>query len=225
MKLLAKNAEERYQTASGLEADLRRCLAEWELHGRIDAFPLGAHDVSDRLLIPEKLYGREGEIDALLAAFDRVVTHGTPELVLVSGYSGIGKSSVVNELHKALVPPRGLFAAGKFDQYKRDIPYATLAQAFQALVRQILVKSEADVGQWRRAILEAVGPNGQLMVNLIPEVEFIIGKQPPVPDLPPQDAQNRFQLVFRRFLGTFARPEHPLALVPRRSAMARRGDS
>jgi PAS domain S-box-containing protein len=212
MKLLAKNAEERYQTASGLEADLRRCLAEWELHERIDAFPLGAHDMSDRLLIPEKLYGREGEIDALLAAFDRVVTHGTPELVLVSGYSGIGKSSVVNELHKALVPPRGLVASGKFDQYKRDIPYATLAQAFQALVRQILVKSEGEVGQWRRAILEAVGPNGQLMVNLIPEVEFIIGKQPPVPDLPPQDAQNRFQLVFRRLLGTFARPEHPLAL-------------
>jgi PAS domain S-box-containing protein len=212
MKLLAKNAEERYQTASGLEADLRRCLAEWELHGRIDLFPLGAQDVSDRLLIPEKLYGREGEIDTLLAAFERVVTHGTPGLLLVSGYSGIGKSSIVNELHKALVPQRGLFASGKFDQYKRDIPYATLAQAFQALVRQILVKSEADVAQWRRAILEAVGPNGQLMINLIPEVEFIIGKQPPVPDLPPQDAQNRFQLVFRRFLGTFARPEHPLAL-------------
>jgi PAS domain S-box-containing protein len=212
MKLLAKNAEERYQTASGLEADLRRCLAEWELHGRIDEFPLGAHDVSDRLLIPEKLYGREGEIGALLAAFDRVVTHGAPELLVVSGYSGIGKSSIVNELHKALVPQRGLFASGKFDQYKRDIPYATLAQAFQALVRQILVQSEGDVGQWRRAILEAVGPNGQLMINLIPEVEFIIGQQPPVPDLPPQDAQNRFQLVFRRFLGTFARPEHPLAL-------------
>jgi serine/threonine protein kinase len=212
MKLLAKNAEERYQTASGLEADLRRCLAEWELHGLINPFPLGAHDVSDRLLIPEKLYGREGEIDTLLAAFDRVVTDGTPELLLVSGYSGIGKSSIVNELHKALVPQRGLFASGKFDQYKRDIPYATLAQAFQALVRQILVKSEADVGQWRRAILEAVAPNGQLMINLIPEVEFIIGKQPPVPDLPPQDTQNRFQLVFRRFLGTFARPEHPLAL-------------
>src|SRR6202453_1953688 len=161
---------------------------------------------------PEKLYGREREIDALVAAFDRVVTHGTPELVLVSGYSGIGKSSVVNELHKVLVPPRGFFASGKFDQYKRDIPYATLAQAFQALVRQILVKSEEEVGQWRRAILEAVGPNGQLIVNLIPEVEFIIGKQPSVPDLPQQDAQNRFQLVFRRFLGAFARPEHPLAL-------------
>jgi len=212
MKLLAKNAEERYQTASGLEIDLRRCLAELESHGRIDPFPLGAHDSSDRLLVPEKLYGREREIDALLEAFDRVVAHGTPELVLVSGYSGVGKSSVVNELHKALVTPRGLFASGKFDQYKRDIPYATLAQAFQTLIRQILVKREAEVNQWRGAIQEALGANGQLIVNLIPEVEFIIGKQLAVPDLPPQDARNRFKLVFRRFLGVFARSEHPLAL-------------
>ena len=212
MKLLAKNAEERYQTASGLETDLRRCLAEWESHGSIDAFPLGAHDAPDRLLIPEKLYGREYEVSTLLAAFERVVVEGTPELVLVSGYSGVGKSSVVNELHKVLVPSRGLFASGKFDQYKRDIPYATLAQAFQALVRQILVKSEVEVEQWRGALREAVGPNGQLVVNLIPEVEFILGKQPPVPELPPRDAQSRFQLVFRRFLGAFARPEHPLAL-------------
>jgi predicted ATPase/signal transduction histidine kinase len=212
MKLLAKNAEERYQTASGLEADLRKCLAQWQSDGRIDAFPLGTHDAVDRLLISEKLYGREVEIDVLLAAFDRVVTHGTPELVLISGYSGIGKSSVVNELHKVLVPPRGLFASGKFDQYKRDIPYATLAQAFQALIRQILIKSEAEVERWRGSLQEALGPNGQLIVNLIPELEFIIGKQPPVSELPPQDAQNRFQLVFRRFLGTFARKEHPLAL-------------
>src|SRR5882757_8749006 len=149
MRLLAKTVEDRYQTAVGLEADLERCLAEWEMQGRIDAFPLGTHDVPDRLLIPEKLYGREREVDAMLAAFDRVVAHGTTELVLVSGYSGVGKSSVVNELHKALVPQRGLFAAGKFDQYKRDIPYATLAQAFQTLIRQILVKSEAEVDQWR----------------------------------------------------------------------------
>jgi PAS domain S-box-containing protein len=212
MKLLAKNAEERYQTAFGVEADLRTCLAEWELHGRIDGFQLGAHDSPDRLLIPEKLYGREREIDALLAAFDRVLAQGTAELVLVSGYSGIGKSSVVNELHRVLVPRRGFFASGKFDQYKRDIPYATLAQAFQTLIRQILVKSETEVEQWRSAILEAVGPNGQLIENVIPEVEFILGKQPPVPDLPTRDAQNRFQLVFRRFLGVFARPEHPLVL-------------
>src|SRR5258708_14506922 len=160
MKLLAKNAEERYQTASGVESDLRRCLAEWQSHGRIDPFLLGANDSSDRLLIPEKLYGREREIDALLAAFDRVLTQGTPELVLVSGYSGVGKSSVVNELHKVLVPPRGLFASGKFDQYKRDIPYTTLAHALQTLVHQILVKSEAEVDQWRYALTEAVGPNG-----------------------------------------------------------------
>jgi PAS domain S-box-containing protein len=212
MKLLAKNAEERYQTTYGLETDLRRCLTEWELHSRINTFPLGARDASDRLLIPEKLYGREYEVGTLLAAFDRVVANGTPELVLVSGYSGVGKSSVVNELHKVLVPSRGLFASGKFDQYKRDIPYATLAQAFQALVRQILVKTEAEVEQWRDTLREAVGPNGQLIISLIPEVEFILGKQPPVPELPPPDAQNRFQLVFRRFLGVFAQPEHPLAL-------------
>src|SRR6202040_2598391 len=148
----------------------------------------------------------------LLSAFDRVVKSGTPELVLVSGYSGIGKSSVVNELHKVLVPPRGLFAAGKFDQYKRDISYATLAQAFQTLVRQILVRSQAEVDQWRRALAEAVGPNGQLIVSLIPEVELIVGKQLPVPDLPPEDAQNRFKSVFRRFLGVFATPAHPLVL-------------
>jgi PAS domain S-box-containing protein len=212
MRLLAKTVEERYQTAVGLEADLRRCLTEWETLGRIDEVPLGTNDVPDRLLIPEKLYGREHELNALLGTFDRVVTRGTPEVVLVCGYSGVGKSSVVNELHKVLVPPRGLFAAGKFDQYKRDIPYATLAQAFQTLVRQILVKSEAEVEQWRQTFLEAVGPNGQLIVNLIPEVEFILGKQPPVPDLPQRDAQNRFQMVFRRFLCAFAKREHPLAL-------------
>src|SRR5262245_39691880 len=198
MKLLAKTAEERYQTAAGVESDLRRCLAGWEGHRWIDEFPLGDHDTPDRLLIPEKLYGREREIDTLLTCFDRIVHSGTPELVLVSGYSGIGKSSVVNELHKPLVPPRGLFASGKFDQYKRDIPYATLAQAFQSLVRSLLSKSEAELGIWRDAFREALGPNGLLIVDLVPELKLIIGEQPPVPDLPPQDAQRRFQMVFRR---------------------------
>jgi predicted ATPase len=212
MKLLAKTAEQRYQTAAGVEADLRRCLAEWESRGSIDSFLLGADDVSDRLLIPEKLYGREREIEALLASFERVVANGIVELVLVSGYSGIGKSSVVNELHKVLVPPRGLFASGKFDQYKRDIPYATLGQAFQSLVRSLLTKSEEELGRWRASLIDALGPNGQLMVNLVPELEFVIGKQPPVADSPPQEAQNRFQMVFRRFLAVFARSEHPLAL-------------
>src|SRR5205823_1820343 len=146
------------------------------------------------------LYGRESEICALLTAFDRVVAGGRPELVLVSGYAGIGKSSVVNELHKALVPPRGLFAAGKFDQYKRDIPYATLAQAFQSLLRALLTKSDAELSGWRDALREALGPNGRLMVDLVPELELVMGEQPSVPELPPQDAQARFQLVFRRFI-------------------------
>jgi PAS domain S-box-containing protein len=212
MKLLAKMAEERYQTAAGLESDLRRCLAEWETEQRIDEFPLGEHDTPDRLLIPEKLYGREAEIAVLLAAFDRVIKGGTPELVLVAGYSGIGKSSVVNELHKVLVPPRGLFASGKFDQYKRDIPYSTLAQAFQSLTRRLLAKSEADLATWRAALLEALGPNGRLMIDLVPELKLIIGDRPPVPDLPPQDVRRRFHLIFRRFIGVFSRPEHPLVL-------------
>jgi len=212
MKLLAKTAEERYQTAAGVEADLRRCLAEWESHRRVDPFPLGARDASDRLLIPERLYGREREIETLLASFDRVVTDGTPELVLVSGYSGIGKSSVVNELHKALVSSRGLYASGKFDQYKRNIPYVTLAQAFQSLVRSLLGESEAQLGRWRDSFSEALGSNGQLILNLVPELELIIGKQPPLAELAPQEAKNRFQVVFRRFLGVFARKEHPLVL-------------
>jgi PAS domain S-box-containing protein len=254
MKLLAKTAEERYQTASGAESDLRRCLAAWQRssagslrlattrpdspevqrtvydHGDMSAvvplrgnkeaawpyqmqeFALGEHDIPDRLLIPETLYGRAREIGILLASFDRVVVGGVPELVLVSGYSGIGKSSVVNELQKVLVLPRGLFASGKFDQYKRDIPYATLAQAFQGLIRPLLSKSEAELHHWRRAFREALGPNGRLMVDLVPELKLIIGEQPPLPVLPPQEAQGRFQLVFRRFIGVFARPEHPLAL-------------
>src|SRR5262249_38493949 len=166
----------------------------------------------DRLMIPEKLYGRARNVETLLNSFDRVVKSGTPELVLVSGYAGIGKSSIVNELHKPLVPPRGLFASGKFDQYKRDIPYATLAQALQKLVRSLLSKSETELRVWRDAFREALGPNGLLMADLAPELQLIIGEQLPVPDLPPQDAQRRFQMVFRRFIGVFARAEHPLAL-------------
>jgi predicted ATPase len=212
MKLLAKTAEDRYQTAAGLESDLRRCLTEWEAQRRIDDFPLGAHDTPDWLLIPEKLYGRQREVETLLASFNRIVNGGAPELVLVSGYSGIGKSSVVNELHKALVPRRGLFASGKFDQYKRDIPYSTLAQAFQSLIRDLLAKSKADLAAWCDALHEALGANGRLMIDVVPELKLIIGEQPPVAELPPQQAQGRFQLVFRRFIGVFARPEHPLAL-------------
>ena len=211
-KLLAKTAEDRYQTAAGVESDLRRCLDQWERQRGIEEFPLGENDTSDRLLIPEKLYGRAREIDTLLAAFDRVAAGGAPELVLVSGYAGIGKSSAVNELHKVLVLPRGRFATGKFDQYKRDIPYATLAQAFRNLVRRLLGKNEAELQRWRDQFQQALDRNGLLIVDLVPELKLIVGAQPPVPDLPPQDAQNRFHLAFRRFISVFARPEHPLAL-------------
>ncbi|MCR4471913.1 serine/threonine-protein kinase PknK, partial [Burkholderia sp. SCN-KJ] len=212
MKLLAKAAEERYQTAAGVEHDLQHCLTEWQRRHCIDVFALGEHDTPDRLLIPEKLYGREREINTLVTTFDRVVRSGPPELVLVSGYSGIGKSSVVNELHKVLVPPRGLFASGKFDQYKRDIPYSTLVQAFQSLVRPLLGKPGRELANWRSAFLEALEPNARLMTDLIPELKLIIGEPPPVPALEPQQAQRRFMLVFRRFISVFARAEHPLAL-------------
>src|SRR5215475_8382198 len=212
MKLLAKRAEDRYQRAAGLESDLRHCQTELAAQRRIDDFPLGENDTPDRLLIPEKLYGRRGDIETLLACFDRVVNGGAPELVLVSGYSGIGKSSVVNELHPVLVPPRGLFASGKFDQDKRDVPYATLIQAFQSLIRPLLGKSEEDLAPWRDALRETLGPNAGLMVDLIPELKLLIGEPPPVPELLPQDARRRFQRVLRQLIGVFARPEHPLAL-------------
>ena len=212
VKLLAKTAEERYQTAGGVQRDLRRCLDQWDALRRIDEFPLGQHDTPEQLLIPETLYGRAQEVEALLASFDRVVAGGRAELVLVSGNAGVGKSSIVNELHKALVPTRGLFASGKFDQYKRDIPYASLGQAFQSLVRPLLSKTEAELSTWRATLSEALGPNGMLVVDLVPDLRLVIGEPPAIPDLSSQDAKARSRLVFRRFLGVFARAEHPLAL-------------
>ncbi|KWK73366.1 ATP-binding sensor histidine kinase [Burkholderia ubonensis] len=212
MKLLAKTAEERYQTVTALEADLRRGLAAWESRGSIDPFPLGELDLPDRPLIPERLYGREREIETLLAALDRVATRGISELVLVSGYAGVGKTSAVLALRGALASRNGLYASGKFDQYKRDIPYATLAHAFQALIRPLLAKSNADLAPWRAALAKAIGPNGGLLVPLIPELGLILGPQAPVPELLPRDAQHRFQMVFRLLLGVFARPAHPLVL-------------
>ena len=212
MKLLAKTPEDRYQTAAGVDADLRRCLTAYQPSGSIEPFALATHDVPDVLRIPEQLYGREESIQALLAAFERVTSGGSSELMLISGYSGVGKSSVVNELQKALSLSRGIFAAGKCDQLTRDIPYTALARALQTLVSMILRSNEAELARWRDSIIQAVEPNGHLIASLIPELELVIGTQPPVPDLPPQDSRNRFQMVFRAFLHVFAQPQHPLVL-------------
>ncbi len=212
MKLLSKNAEERYQTARGLEFDLERCLEQWEEKSNIDPFPLAQWDIADRLLIPQKLYGREKDIDILFSAFDRVLKRGNPELVMIAGYSGIGKTSLVRELYKPVVREHGLFIWGKFDQYKRDIPYSTIVEAFQELVRQVLTENENRLTDWREQLRETLGVNGQLIVDIIPQVELIIGKQPQVPELPLSEAENRFNMVFRQFMGVFTKKEHPLVL-------------
>ena len=212
MKLLAKTPEDRYQTAAAVGRDLTRCLTEWEREGRIAAFPLGEDDVSDRITIPETLYGRSRELGELTAAFDRVVSSGASELLLVSGHPGIGKSSIVNELQRTLVSARAVFASGKADQYKRNIPYSTFVEAFESLVRSLLAKSDAELGPWREALLDALGPNGQLITDLVPELKLIVGEPAPPPELPPQQAQGRFQLVVQRFIGTFARADRPLVL-------------
>ncbi len=212
MKLLAKTPEERYQTAAGLVNDLQLCLAEWTSGASIEDFVLGELDRPDRLVSAERLYGRDREIDALLSSFDRVAASGEPELVLVSGYPGIGKSSVVNELHKMLVQSRGLFGSGKFDQLKRDIPYATLAQAFQSLIRAILAAPDTELSRWREAFRQALGADGPLITQLVSELNLVLGEQPPVSELSPHEEKARFHAVFRRFIGVFARAEHPLVL-------------
>jgi hypothetical protein len=212
LKLLAKNPEDRYETARGVETDLRRCLSEWESAGSIEQFPLAAHDVPDRLLIPERLYGRQHEIAMLCDAFENVAGGGKQALVLVSGSSGVGKSSVVNELRRVVVQRRGHFVAGKFQPNERDMPFAPIMRSFRDLVRSILALSDADVHRWREGICQALGANAQLIIDLLPEVELIIGPQEPVASIPPQQAKTRFYGVLQRFVCVLARSEHPLVL-------------
>ena len=219
MKLLAKTAEDRYQSADGLRFDLETCLAQLQASGNISDFTAGNADRAGQLLIPQKLYGRETEVAALLAAFNRVSgvenktdSHAGVELILVSGYSGIGKSCLVNEVQKPIVRQRGYFISGKFDQFKRNIPYASVIQAFQSLIRQLLTESAASIVTWKQKLLSALGSSGKVVTDVIPEVELIIGKQPEVPQLGPTESQNRFNLVFKQFITVFTAKKHPLVV-------------
>jgi len=211
LKLMAKNAEDRYQSAYGLKADLEECYNQWYSNRCISEFKLGQQDVCDRFQIAQKLYGREAEINTLLAGFARVC-QGSSEMMLVCGYSGIGKSALVREVYKPITQQQGYFIAGKFDQFQRDIPYHALVQALRSLVQQLLTESEAQIAEWRNQVLAALRENGQLIVDVIPEVELIIGPQPAVPEVSPTEAQNRFNLVFQNFIRVFTQPEHPLVI-------------
>ncbi len=233
MKLMAKTAENRYQSAWGLKADLEECLRQLETTGTIEEFPLGSQDISDKFQIPQKIYGREQEIETLLAAFERVAAgrggsgvqkkegelnpqttmpNAPMEMMLVAGYSGIGKSVLVQEIYKPITEKRGYFISGKFDQFQRNIPYSAIVAAFQGLIRQLLTESSTSLNQWREKLLAALGPNGQVIIDVIPEVELIIGKQPAVPSLGPNESQNRFNLVFGNFIRVFCAQEHPLVI-------------
>ncbi len=211
MRLMSKNAEDRYQSARGLRADLEECRNQQRETGVIAEFPLGRHDVSDRFQIPEKLYGRDEQIGVLMEAFKRV-RQGFQELLVVGGFSGIGKTSLVNEIYKPVTQERGSFITGKFDQYKRDIPYGAVIEAFQILVKELLSQQDVELERWRERLTEALGPNGRVVIEVIPEIEMIIGAQPEVPELPPAESHNRFNLVFQNFMNVFAREEHPLVL-------------
>jgi len=217
MKLLAKTAEARYQSAHGFKADLLKSWEQLESNGHIEPFQCGQQDIFDKFQIPQKLYGREPEITQLLACFERATTPNTSakqtaELLLVSGYSGIGKSILVKEIYKPMTPQRGYFIAGKFEQFQRNIPYSALVSAFNDLIRQLLTESENRLNYWREQLLAALGKRGQVIIDVIPEVELIIGSQPPVPALNPIETQNRFNEVSQNFLRVFCQPEHPLVI-------------
>ncbi|WP_224245601.1 trifunctional serine/threonine-protein kinase/ATP-binding protein/sensor histidine kinase [Hyalangium gracile] len=211
LKLLSKVAEERYQSATGLKNDLLRCQASLQ-QGSQEPFVLGAQDIPLRFQIPQRLYGRSAQVGTLLQALERTACGRRAELLLVSGYSGIGKSSVVHELHKPVVRQRGFFLSGKFDQFQRDVPYATLSQAIRGLVQHLLAGTDEELAGWRERLREAWKDEGQVLVELIPQLERVAGRQPSVPELPPTDALRRLTRVFQQFLGIFANAEHPLVV-------------
>ncbi|MEG4585597.1 AAA family ATPase [Microcoleus sp. MOSTC5] len=210
-KLMAKNAENRYQTALGLKHDLETCLVQLQETNNIQTFALGTQDITDRFIIPEKLYGRETEVFNLLAAFERVST-GSAEMMLVAGLSGIGKTAVVNEVHKPIARQRGYFIKGKYDQFGRNIPFSAFVQAFRELMGQLLSESDAQLHRWKTLILTAVGDSGQVLIDVIPELERIIGAQSSALELSGSAAQNRFNLLMQKFVQVFTTAEHPLVM-------------
>ena len=208
---MAKNAEDRYQSALGLKYDLESCWQTYQKTGKFESFELGSLDISDCFAIPEKLYGRETEVKTLLAAFDRVAV-GNREMMLVAGFSGIGKTAVVNEIHKPIVRQRGYFIKGKYDQFQRNIPLAAFVQAFRDLMEQLLSESNAQLQEWKNKILAALGEQGQVIIEVIPELEKIIGKQPVVAELSGAAVTNRFNLFFQKFIQVFTAKKHPLVI-------------
>ena len=206
LKCLEKGAEERYHSAYGLKNDLEECLRQLDLHGSIPYFAPGQHDIYDQFQIPQKLYGREKEINALLSIFERS-SQGLAQILLVKGYAGIGKSSLVNEIQKPIVQKKGNFIFGKFDQFKKDIPYSALIQAFQGLVQQLLAKGEQELQLWKTHLTNALGQNGQVIIAVIPDMKCIIGEQPPISKLDDKNAQIRFQLTFASFIEAFLHEE------------------
>jgi PAS domain S-box-containing protein len=210
-KLMAKNAENRYQTALGIKHDLEMCLLQLQETDSIEEFDLGRRDITDRFLIPEKLYGRETSVSSLLAAFERVRT-GSAEMMLVAGFSGIGKTAVVNEVHKPIARQRGYFIKGKYDQFGRNIPFSAFVQAFRELMGQLLSESDAQLQTWKTKILAALGESGQVLIEVIPELERIIGAQSPALELSGTAAQNRFNLLMEKFVQVFTTASHPLVM-------------
>lgn len=211
VKLLSKNPEDRYQGAYGLLADLEECRRQWSRTGEIRPFPIGQTDLAGRFELPRKLYGREKEAEALTDAFESACS-GRGGILLVYGYPGTGKTALINQFLKPLVLGKGYFIAGKFDQLQRHKPYVSFIQAFGDLIRQILTESQERLAAWKRKLLRSVGRSGAVITEVIPEVELIIGTQPPVEALPPKEAQNRFRIVMRRFIRVFAQKGQPLVI-------------
>ena len=213
LKLLAKTAEQRYRHADGLLKDLQRCLAQWESTGSVAPFALGADDPPDEIELPRRLHGREPELASLSDAYERAATAARPQLVLVSGPPGIGKTTLVQRWHETSVAARSRFVTAKFDSQRRDVPYAALAQALQALVTQVLAEPGARIATWRVALTEALGTSGQVVVDIVPSLALVVGPQPAVSGLAPAEARNRLRWVLGRFVGVFARAEQPLVIV------------